>query len=213
MLYDVRAARDNIRNSGGKRVFYLGPGDQLTPSARDMLNGLRVEICPPPPKGAPKPEHMTHLNGDTLVPKTHPAIAFRGQLDMLQAEILLCGKAVPSLQASLKEFLELCRKIMACDVLNETLPDVELLGLTEEQLRQHSHFPQKYYEKPHFMPAFEDSDAVLHLNKIRTLIRSTELSAIAAHPTRTDILQALNRMSSAAYILMIRQRNELKIDN
>ena len=35
-----------------------------------------------------KPEHMTHLRGNLLVPKTHPRIAFRGQLDSLQAEII-----------------------------------------------------------------------------------------------------------------------------
>lgn len=35
-----------------------------------------------------KPEHMTHLRGNLLVPKTHPRIAFRGQLVSLQAEII-----------------------------------------------------------------------------------------------------------------------------
>ena len=208
MLYDVRAARDNIRNKDGKRVFYLGHGDQLTPSARDLLMGMRVEICPPPPK-TEKPEHMTHLNGDTLVSKTDPAIRFRGQLDGLQAEILLCGKLYPALQPHLTEILDLCRKIMSSDVLNEPLPEVKLLGLTEQQLRSHSHLPQKYYGKPHFMPTFGESLEVLQLNRLRTLIRAMELTAVKAHPTRADILQALNRMSSAVYILMIK----LKIDN
>ena len=208
MLYDERAARENIRNRGGKRVFYLGPGDQLTPSARDALHGMRVEICPPPPK-TEKAEHMTHLNGDTLVPKTDPVIRFRGQLDALQAELLLCGRQYPALRPHLGEFLELCRKMMSADVLNEPLPEVALLGLTEDQLRDHSHFPQKYYQKPHFMPSFEDTPEVLHLNKIRTLVRSTELTAMKAHPTRQDILQALNRLSSAVYIMML----QLKIDN
>ena len=143
MLYDVRAARENIRNKDGKRVFYLGPGDQLTPSARDELRTMRVEILPPPEKGAPKPEHMTHLNGNTLIPKTDPVIRFRGQLDLLQAELLLCGKKHPALQPQLTEILDLCHKIMSADVLNEPLPEVQLLGLTEQQLRDHSHFPQK----------------------------------------------------------------------
>ncbi|MBQ3109244.1 MAG: hypothetical protein IJC67_06480, partial [Clostridia bacterium] len=35
-----------------------------------------------------KPEDMTHLNGNVLVPKTHPRIEFRGRLDSLQARIL-----------------------------------------------------------------------------------------------------------------------------
>ena len=35
-----------------------------------------------------KPEHMTHLRGAELVPKTHPMIAFRGQLDTFEACVL-----------------------------------------------------------------------------------------------------------------------------
>ena len=158
MLYDVRSARDNIRNKDGKRVFYLGHGDQLTPSARDMLCGMRVEICPPPKKGDPKPEHMTHLNGDTLVEKTHPVIRFRGCVDRLEAELLLCGLRLPRLKPALQELLELSRQLIAADVLGEPVKEMSLLGLTEQELRQHSHFPQKYYNMPHFMPDFTVAD-------------------------------------------------------
>ena len=35
-----------------------------------------------------KPEEMTHLRGNRLVPKTHPRIRFRGQLDSLMAQVL-----------------------------------------------------------------------------------------------------------------------------
>ena len=35
MLYTEEAVRANIRNREGKRVFYLGKGDTLTPGARD----------------------------------------------------------------------------------------------------------------------------------------------------------------------------------
>ena len=209
MLYGERAALDNIRNKDGKRVFYLGPGDQLTPSARDALGSMRVEILPSPEKGAPKPEHMTHLNGDTLVPKTHPVIRFRGMVDAMEAELLLCGIHCPRLQPGLQELLNLARQLIASDVLGEPVKETTLLGLTESELRQHSHFPQKYYGIPHFMPTFSDSEEVLRLNHLRTTIRSTELVAVEAHPTRTDLIQALNRMSSAAYIMMI----QLKMEN
>ena len=209
MLYDERAARENIRNKGGKRVFYLGPGDRLTPSARDLLRSMGAEICPPPEKSAPKPEHMTHLNGDTLVPKTHPVIRFRGCIDRVEAEILLCGLKLPHLKRQLQELLNLARQLIACDVLGEPVKEMTLLGLAEEQLRQHSHIPQKYYAQPHFMPDFADGAAILHLNRLRTLIRSAELTAVEAHPTRTDIIQALNRMSSAVYIMMIKLKADL----
>ena len=101
MLYTKEAVRDNLRNREGKRVFYLGKGDQLTSEARDFLARERIEILPAAqarpdryrlPGGGymeEKPEHMTHLNGEYLVPKTHPRIRFRGAVDTLEAEILL----------------------------------------------------------------------------------------------------------------------------
>ena len=101
MLYTEQSVRDNIRNREGKRVFLLGKEDRLTPGARDWLTRERIEILDPG-KARPeeyrllgggvlreKPEHMTHLDGDTLVPKTHPRIAFRGEMDTLEAEIML----------------------------------------------------------------------------------------------------------------------------
>ena len=78
MLYDEVAVKANIRNRDGKRVFYLGQKDKLTPSARDWLRGQRVEILPATeakikefalPNGGvatEKAEHMTHLRGNIL---------------------------------------------------------------------------------------------------------------------------------------------------
>ena len=37
MLYTEEAVKANIRNREGRRVFYLGTGEQLTPGARDWL--------------------------------------------------------------------------------------------------------------------------------------------------------------------------------
>ena len=91
MLFGEKEVRENIRNREGKRVFYLGKGDQLTSGARDYLTGQRIEILPAEQAKQEryallgggyleeKPEHMTHLNAQVLVPKTHPRIAFRGK--------------------------------------------------------------------------------------------------------------------------------------
>jgi ethanolamine utilization cobalamin adenosyltransferase len=102
MLYDEKAVRDNLRNRDGKRVFYLAASDRLTPSARDWLSAQRIPVLPAE-QARPqryrllsggfceeKPEHMTHLQADVLVPKTHPRIAFRGKVDLLEAELILC---------------------------------------------------------------------------------------------------------------------------
>ena len=46
MLYTEESVRANLRNRDGKRVFFLGTGDQLTSSARDYLTRERIEILP-----------------------------------------------------------------------------------------------------------------------------------------------------------------------
>ena len=217
MLYDERAVKDNIRNRQGKRVFILGKNDTLTPSARDWLNRERIAILPPEeakpqrwklPGGGfleEKPEHMTHLDGDTLVPKTHPRIRFRGAVDTLEAELLLCGREA-------EEILQLTRRLIRCDVMNDPVGEITLCGLTEQEQRQHSHFPQKYYGIPHFMPDFSDSEQLLQLNRARCASRNAELAAMDAfsdregNPTRPDILTACNRISSMLYILMLKEK-------
>ena len=112
MLYTEEAVRANIRNREGKRVFFLGKGDTLTPGARDFLSRERVEIRPAETAKidtyrllnggfvTEKPEHMTHLNGDVLVSKSHPRIAFRGAVDTLEAEIILCQLNEEQLKAA-----------------------------------------------------------------------------------------------------------------
>ena len=133
MLFSLTAVKDNLRNREGKRVFYLGRGDQLTSDARDYLTRERIEILPAD-KARPeryrllnggfmeeKPEHMTHLYGDVLVPKTHPRIAFRGAMDNLEAELLLCQLAVPHLEKELEEILQLSRLLLRLRIRREKL--------------------------------------------------------------------------------------------
>ena len=220
MLYGEQAVRDNIRNRDGKRVFYLGKGDQLTSGARDFLNRERIEILPGE-MARPvryrllgggyleeKPEDMTHLCGDILVPKTHPRIAFRGAVDSLESELLLTALALPELRKDLEELLQFVRKLLRCEVLEEPFSQGPLCGLTQQQLRSHSHRPQDYYGKPHFMPQVTHGETVLRLNRLRTLARQAELAAARAFSQesgspRPDLLQALNRLSSMLYILML----------
>lgn len=226
MLYNEEAVRANIRNREGRRVFYLGKGDQLTSAARDYLSRERIEILPGE-QAKPeryrllsggflteKPEHMTHLNGDVLVAKDHPRIRFRGKLDTLESELILCQLADKALEKPVGEILELARKIIRCEVLDEPLQWDTLCGLTQEEQRRRSHFPQDYYGQPHFMPSAADGEVIARLNRARCAAREAELAAVTAfcdregNPTRTDILRAMNRMSSMLYLLMIQRRGD-----
>jgi ethanolamine utilization cobalamin adenosyltransferase len=224
VLYTEEAVRANIRNREGKRVFYLGKGDQLTSGARDWLRRERIEILgaelAKPERYArldggyieEKPEHMTHLNAQILVPKTHPRIRFRGAMDTLEAELILAQLAVPEeMGKQLGQILALAREIIRCDVLEEPLKVDTLCGLDQKQLRERSHRPQDFYGQPHFMPSAADGAAVVWLNRCRCALRSAELSACHAFATpegnsRPDLLKALNRMSSGVYLLMIEEK-------
>lgn len=224
MLYTEEAVRANIRNRDGKRVFCLGKGDQLTSSARDFLTRERIEILNPEQmkllryrtlNGAyleQKPEHMTHLRGDVLVNKTHPVIWFRGKLDTFQAELILIQLEIPEEAKRLGEILDFSRQLIRCDVMQEPVSREKLCGMTEQELRHRSHFPQEVYGKPHFMPEAADGMVIARLNRLRCFAREAELAAAAAFTdpegncTRTDILRALNRISSMLYIMMIEHK-------
>lgn len=225
MLYTEQNVKDNIRNREGKRVFFLGKGDQLTSGARDFLRKERIEIRPAEsakieiyrlPDGSEireKPEHMTHLHGDVLVRKTHPRIAFRGAVDMLEAEMMLCQLKVPEFRKELGEILALARNLIRWEVMDEPVQVGKLCGLTEQEIRKRSHLPQEFYGQPHFMPEYTDGIEILLLNRCRCMARQTELAAARAFTdedgkvTRGDILQALNRMSSMLYLLMVRLKS------
>lgn len=224
----VRQMSDN----GTRGPVVVARGDVLTPSARSFLREHRVEVIYPQGReeAAPgaaryqtafgvgleeKPEHMTHLRGNILVFKDHPRIAFRGMIDLLEGEIALCQQVcvregVPGLAEELEEVLDFVRRFIRFDVLSEPVGEVRLCGMTPEELRERSHYPEKWYGQPHFLPAYGDGPALLAVNKVRTVARQTELAAYRAFRdengavAREDILLGLNRLSSLFWIMMIK---------
>ena len=160
---------------------------------------------------------MTHLYGNTLVFKNHPRIAFRGNIDALEGEIIWCQKICMAehetpVAVQLDSILDFVRSLIRADVMGTAVEPFHLLGFTESQVREQSHNPLKYFGQGHFMPSRTDCAVVIALNKVRTLVRQTELSAYDAFqdengcPTRIDIITALNRLSSLFWILEIQSK-------
>ena len=159
---------------------------------------------------ARKPEHMTHLNGDFLVEKTHPRIAFRGTMDSLEATLLLAAAESEGIvKTQLLEALAYTRYLLGQEVLEQPIVCKALGGMDEQALRERSHRPQDFYGKPHFMPSHEDGKTLLLVNLARCKAREAELAAAKAFTDqegrlqRQDLLQALNRLSSFLYLIMI----------
>ena len=224
---DVRRMSDN----GTRGPVVVGRDQKLTPGARDWLAAHKIQAVFPAGREDPaaptsakyrtlfgatlneKPEHMTHLKSNILVRKDHPRIAFRGMIDALEGEIMLAQQAsheYPALVKELEEALALVRRLIRCDVLDEPVGELRLCGYDAGQLREYSHYPDKHLGQPHFLPAYTDGPALLAVNKVRTLVRQTELSAYEAfkdvegNVTRGDIILALNRLSSLMWIIMIK---------
>ncbi len=160
-----------------------------------------------------KPEHMTHLFGNTLVPKNHPRILFRGKLDSLQAlvvldQVLIGEDGNDKLVADLDDILGILREIMRCDVLDEELVNESVIGLSHAELRERSHNPLKFFNiKQMVLPDRTMGKSYALLNQLRASIRETEVAAADAFRngnqyTRGDIIEALNRLSSAVHIMI-----------
>ncbi len=161
-----------------------------------------------------KPEHMTHLFGNVLIPKDHPRILFRGKLDSLQGLIVLDqaliheGGGSHRLIQDMGNILDVLREIMRCDVLDEAFHNETIIGLTHAELRERSHNPMKFYNiKAMVLPDYTMGRDYALLNQLRTAIREAEVAAVqafrvAGQYTHKDIVEEFNRLSSAMHIMM-----------
>lgn len=183
----ARMTRTPIRKNGGSTYISLKTGEGFSE----------------------KPEDMTHLRGNLLVPKTHPRIEFRGKLDSLQAEILLiaaeCGEE--KLCEDLDSVLNTVQQVLGAEVRDEKLPEQKLLGLTHKELREISHNVKKHFGIDHPIPNRKMGTTALKLNRLRTQVREAELAAARAFEGEGDplgIIEEMNRLSSGIYILFCR---------
>ncbi|WP_081963116.1 phosphate propanoyltransferase [Desulfosporosinus sp. HMP52] len=175
------------------------------------------------PTAAPagvKPEHMTHLRAGVLVTKTHLVIAYRGQLDLFQGDLVesqcyFQQAGEEKLILHLEEISALCRQLMVSEVKQEPFQWSTLLGLSSEELRERSHHPKKYYGIDHTPLSYTHGPIVARLHQLRAKSREVELYANRAFTaengecSRTDLIQALNRLSSAFYILACEVRSRM----
>lgn len=221
--------------TGKVREYSVEPGTYVTPLAQEFLKDRKITLTekknvqemprePVVNRGAAtyrdastgityaeKPEHMTHLRGNLLVEKIHPRIALRGALDSFQAELMetqfwLAEAGRTRIAEELEDILSYVRAILGAEVQDRSLEDQKLFEMDEEQIRDFSHHIPERLGIPHPVLNYRMGEPVLLLNRLRTQIRECELAAVSAFGSeRQDLVQALNRLSSAIYILMCRE--------
>ena len=153
------------------------------------------------------------------VGKDSLVIAFRGRLDSLCAAILeaqVLGEEMGNrgFVDDLQEILEIVRSILPAEYTGIPLREFCPLGYSAGEVREQSHNPHKYFNRRHLFMHYSMGTLSLRLNVLRTLVRETELAAIAAlRDSRNDITQTLNGLSSLLYILMYKYLPEHYIQN
>ncbi|MFL5306764.1 MAG: ethanolamine utilization microcompartment protein EutL [Polyangia bacterium] len=169
---------------------------------------------------AAKPDHLTHLRDDeSLVPKTDPRIVARGKLDLLQSALLDAQVAADAdgaraLVGELSEILELARALVGAEVTGRPLPPPVLWGMTGTEIRDATHHTHEAYGIPFMYPDVRQGAVVAKLALARAVAREAEVAMLAAFPpegglptappARPDLAEALNRISSALYLLAVR---------
>ncbi|MCQ2470833.1 MAG: hypothetical protein MJ147_02210 [Clostridia bacterium] len=162
-----------------------------------------------------KPEHMTHMRDNLLVPKNHPRILFRGKLDSLQAlimqtQITALDDGYKNIAEELDEVMAFVQILLGCEVKDEPVPEIKIFGMNSQRLRYVSHHLTEEFGIQHSIPHYSMGKVCVALNTLRTFIRETELSAVNAFTKddkmlRSDIVEALNRLSSCVYIIFCKK--------
>ncbi|MCL2557167.1 MAG: hypothetical protein FWE09_01685 [Treponema sp.] len=188
-----------MEKSASAKTSYLGPDGQALDA---------------------KPESMTSLIGRQLAEKDHPTIVLRGKIDSFCA-LALDAQALGELHGNnafiedIQGALDFARSLYAAEYQRVPLGEFRILGMTSDELREKSHYPQKHFGHGHLLMDRSMGPLCLRINLLRAAAREAEIAASTALQTiradgsglesercYEDIVMALNRLSSLFYILV-----------
>ncbi len=161
-----------------------------------------------------KPDTLTHLDATRLVSKNDPRLHFRSKIDAtIAVAVWLQVELEPTWSAQLAGWLSDIRSILGnvlrSEVTGEPLHAVHMGDFDSDAIHKISHNPLMYLGYDHIVPEATHGLTVVRLNLLRTAIREAETLAAQIFidkdfvVQRPDIMQGLNRLSSAVYVLMI----------
>jgi ethanolamine utilization cobalamin adenosyltransferase len=155
-----------------------------------------------------KPDHMTQLDAGHFASKTTPRLKLRGRVDSLHALLMLtaaCARRfqLMELAQQLDTLAAYCREIMSAEYNARPVAPLALMGRSEAELHDISHWPDRHLGLAHLVPGPDDHEILHWLNVVRTQAREVEVAALEAFPPPDPLhlARALNRLSSAVYVL------------
>ena len=152
------------------------------------------------------------------------------QSAILDAQVAADQEQASGLVGELGELLELARALVGAEVTGKPLAPFQLFGMSPDEVRDATHHTQELYGVPFMYPDVRQGPVIAKLNLARAVAREAELAALAAFPaaargdddhadadadadasagtaspiappSRADLCRALNRISSALYLL------------
>lgn len=156
-------------------------------------------------------EPNTSLQGRDTIAKDDPRIALRGEIDSLYARAVhTCAYArqygYTQIQGGLEDMIRVVRELMRAEALGDMPQVEEIMGMGLDEVRHVSHHATDELGLPPYMPDEYTNEITALVNLLRAEIRRTERAAVSAgmeDSVVAAIQLVLNRLSSAAYILML----------
>lgn len=204
---DKRTQSSHTTNSrtGSSGARQVGTGS--TGGRYQLPDGSTIDV---------KPEHMTQLTGNQLVPKDDARIRLRGEIDILISELLKAQWRIAQLgyQALVDDLEDVYGYIGAlsrAEVLEEPFEAQRVIGLSYDEVHEMSHHPKRFFGRGHlFNISYTEGEPTLLLNALRAQARRAELTFYEAFKTddgsvsRPDLMEGYNRLSSIFYVLCLR---------
>jgi len=104
--------------------------------------------------------------------------------------------------------------LVGAEVTERAIAPPTLWGMTADQIRDATHHTRELYGVPFMYPDVRQGPVVAKLSLARAIAREAEVAALLAFPPagglstaapgRPDLTHALNRISSALYLLAVR---------
>ena len=219
------------RCSAPGSMLRLAADERLTPSASEYASRFRIEIVQhcgtcaveqtakaevsldvrrPSVTTATACVPMTHLDAGSVVPKSHPRVEFRGKLDSLLATAILVRTQfdarnciAPYLKECLDDVTTWIMCILTSDVSGEACIIKGMGGMDMDTVHTVSRDPDTYLGITPFVPDGSLGGNAALVNWLRALAREAEVAGAKCALGREDVASALNRLSSALYVLLL----------
>lgn len=156
-------------------------------------------------------EERTVLRGDEIISKCDPRLEFRGQLDSLLAQAVLnCAYAehygYTNITLGAQEIVRVTKELVRAEAKGQAPEIASIMGMSLDEIREASYHPKTELGLDHYYPDEHIDLMSAHLNMLRTDIRQAERACCCIDDDSKEMKAMrliLNRLSSAAYVLML----------